>query len=217
MIFPPDAPAEPNPLDHPAGGPAPDCLCLGGSFNPIHCGHLSLTRAAAAELRCGTVFLIPSARPPHKADDPTLAPAADRLAMCRLAVAGDPLYRVDPLELERPGPSYTLDTVHSLKARGFRRVAWLIGADLLPGLPHWHRAADLLAEVDFVVMRRPGYAIDWPALPPPIRSLRGRVIEIPPTDASATAVRRNVRSGHPLDGLVPPAVARYIRDQGLYQ
>ena len=199
------------------GDPPSRCVCLGGSFNPIHCGHLTITRAAAAKLRCEAVFLIPSARPPHKPGDPTLAPAADRLAMCRLAVAGDPLYKVDPLELERPGPSYTLDTVRSLKARGFRRVAWLVGADLLPGLPQWHRATELLAEAEFVVMRRPGYAVDWAALPSLVRALRDRVIDIPPTDASATAVRHCIAAGRSLDGLVPPAVADYIRERGLYQ
>lgn len=203
------------------------CLCLGGSFNPPHYGHLVTTRAAAEKLRfvdasgagAGDVLLIPSARPPHKPGDPAMASPADRRAMCGLAVASDPAYRsfrVDDLEMSRDGPSYTIDTVRALKARGHAEVWWLIGADLLAGLPSWRESAALLTEATMVVMRRPGHAIDWPALPPPVRALEANVVDVPAVPISATEVRRRIRAGEPIDGLTPPAVIDHIRRRGLY-
>ena len=192
-------------------------LCFGGSFNPIHFGHLRCAKAVAERAGFGPILLIPSAQPPHKPRATDLAPAEDRLAMCRLAAAGDPLFAVSDIETRRSGPSFTIDTAAELKQQGFASVHWLIGADMLMFLPNWHRAAELIRQVDFVVMARPGWPIDWAALPEEFRELRSHVVEAPLIDISATEVRRRVREGRPIDDLVPATVANYIAERGLYR
>src|SRR4051794_18604351 len=131
-------------------------LCLGGSFNPIHHGHLRCSRAVAETLGHERVMLIPSGRPPHKPGDTSLAGAEDRLAMCRLAAeqASDGRIRfdVDDLEVRRTGPSYTIDTVRQLKSQGWPSVDWLIGADMVLNLPTWKEPLALLAEANLLVM-----------------------------------------------------------------
>jgi len=104
-------------------------ICLGGTFNPIHYGHL-ITARAAAEAIGATVVLIPCFQPPHKPDTADLAPADDRMEMCRLAVSGIDGFEVDDIEIRRGGISYTIDTVRQLKLRGWPQVHWLIGMDL---------------------------------------------------------------------------------------
>src|SRR5581483_12428190 len=101
-------------------------LCFGGSFNPIHNGHKICARTVAYQLDFGRIVLIPSARPPHKPEDANLAPAADRLAMCHIVAANEPLFQVSDIEIRRSGPSYTLETVHELKRQGWTQVNWLI-------------------------------------------------------------------------------------------
>ena len=195
-------------------------LCFGGSFNPVHFGHLRCAQAVAEKAGYGQVILIPSGQPPHKqgADARNeLAAPADRLAMCRLAIEGSPLFALSDIETRHPGPSYTIDTAQRLRQQGLDDVHWLIGADMLLYLPKWHRPLDLLREVHFVVMARPGWTIDWNALPVEFRHLRDRVVEIPQIDISSTEVRRRVRAREAIDNLVPAPVARYIAERGLYQ
>ena len=192
-------------------------LCFGGSFNPIHFGHLLCAEAVAKSAGFEQILLIPSAQPPHKPNATDLAPAEDRLAMCRLAAADDPLFAVSDIETRRGGPSYTIDTAAELKQQGFVTVHWLIGADMLMFLPHWHRAADLIRQVDFIVMARPGWTIDWSALPEEFRGLRSHMVAAPLIDISATEIRRRVREGRPIDDLVPAAVAAYIAEHMLYR
>lgn len=191
-------------------------LYLGGSFNPVHHGHLICARHAAERLGFESVVLIPSANPPHKSASIDLSPARHRLHMCRLAVAGVGGFAVDDLETKRTGPSYTIDTARSLTRSRADRVSWLIGADMLPTLPSWHEPDALLAEVDFVVLARPGWSFDWAALPEPFRALQANVVEAPLIQISATDIRQRVRSGLPIDFLTPPSVVDYIRANGLY-
>ena len=147
-----------------------------------------------------------------------MASADDRLAMCRLAVAGNPLFEVDDVEVRRAGPSYTIDTVRYLRtAKRWEHVNWLIGADQVAALPRWREPAALLREVNFVVMARPGWSFDWHTLPPEFRVLQNNVVEAPLIDISATDIRRRVRAGEPIDHLVPPAVADYIQSHNLYR
>ena len=192
-------------------------LHFGGSFNPIHHGHLICARAALETSEFDQIVLVPTAQPPHKAASATLASAADRLAMAQAAVAGDPLFEVDELELRRTGPSYTLDTVRALKAGGSQQVHWLIGADMLLYLPHWHQALQLMREVRFVIMARPGWVLDWEQLPAEFRHLRSNVVETPLISISATEIRARVSAGLPIDYLCPRPVCEYIESRKLYR
>jgi nicotinate-nucleotide adenylyltransferase len=192
-------------------------LCFGGSFNPIHHGHLICARAVAERAGYDRVLLIPSANPPHKPDVAHLADAHHRLLMTEASVRGTPLFHVSPLEVTRKEPSYTLITAQLLKQQGFGAVHWLIGADMAQYLPHWHQPERLMREVHFVVMARPGWSMDGAALPEPFRVLRDRVVEAPRIELSATQIRRRVAEGRPIDFLTPPAVVEYIREHKLYR
>lgn len=190
-------------------------LFFGGSYNPIHAGHLICARAVAEAAGFERVVLIPSAQPPHKPAG-ALAPAQDRLEMCRLAVAGSPLFEVSDVELTREGPSYTLVTVRHLKQQGHQTVHWLIGADMLEDLPGWYEARALVEEAEFVVMARPGWRLEGSALPPPLDRLRTMFVRAPLIEISASEIRRRVAEGLSIDYLTPPAVVGYIRDRCLY-
>lgn len=191
-------------------------LCLGGSFNPLHNGHLACAKAAAIQRGLPHVCLVPSAQPPHKVRHNDMASAADRLKMCQLAAAEEPLLRVSDIEVARGGPSYTFDTVTQFRAMGYRRVEWLIGADMLACLPKWHRAGELIQIATILIMARPGVELNWDALPSEFQSLRSNRVDTPLLDISATEIRRRIRAGEPFDHWVPLAVARYIRQAGLY-
>ncbi|NQT52723.1 nicotinate (nicotinamide) nucleotide adenylyltransferase [bacterium] len=196
---------------------------LGGSFNPIHNGHLALAEAARERLALRRVLLVPNRLPPHK-DSGTMAAASHRLRMVQLAVADDPAFEASDVELRREGPSYTLHTIcELLDKHPSWDIHFLIGADTLPELPTWYHIGELASLCKFVVANRPGEALDhFDALRPAltdaqIAGIRQRVIGMPPTDISSTAIRRRVAGGQPLDGLVPAAVADYISRNGLYR
>lgn len=192
-------------------------LCFGGSFNPIHHGHLIGARSAAESGGFDRVLLIPSAVPPHKDAAQVMATAEDRIAMCRLAISGDPFFAVSAIELERSGPSYTVDTVRALNASTGQPVHWLIGADMLPTLPTWHKSEELLAIAHLHFVARPGWSIDWHTLPTAVRRLEGNRLEAPLIEISASDIRRRVAMGKAITFLTPPAVASYIADKGLYR
>jgi nicotinate-nucleotide adenylyltransferase len=163
------------------------------------------------------VVLIPSALPPHKLQVSNLASPQHRLAMCRLAVEGDPLFEVDDVEVARPGPSYTIDTVRLLRKRGWDQVFWLIGADMVPILPTWREPEALLQELHFVVMARPGWSFNWQSLPPPYRRLEQNVVPVPLLEISGTMIRQRVAAGRSVRYLVPPAVEDYLDKHELYR
>ncbi len=196
---------------------------LGGSFNPPHLGHLAVARAVRDRLGLDRVVLVPAARPPHKPDDPDLAPPRDRLAMTRLAAEGEG-FEVSGLELERQGPSYTIDTVRALRAeRPDDELLFLIGADTVDELPTWKEAPALLREVAFVAVNRPGHDIEdnLQVLAEGLgeaaaAAVRERVVTMPPQPISSTEVRRRIQAGEDWEHLVPPEVAAFIRAEGLY-
>lgn len=201
-------------------------LCLGGSFNPIHHGHLICARAVAEAAGYQKLALIPSAWPPHKPRQKDLADASERLHMCRLAIqsldkdataASNVTLEVCDVELTRTGLSYTIDTVRALKQMGWPEVHWLIGADMLQLLPKWHEPAALLREAVFVVMARPGVEIDWTSLPAEFAPLRQTIIQVPLIDISSTQIRQRIRAGLSIDYLTPPPVVEYIRKKHLYR
>jgi nicotinate-nucleotide adenylyltransferase len=124
---------------------------------------------------------------------------------------------VDDLELRRPPPSYTIDTVRALRSRGWDEVHWLIGADQVATLPNWHESLSLLNEAMILIVQRPGYKIDWDKLPELYRRLQENVVEAPLLEISSSDIRRRVREGKPIAGLVADAVADYIHARGLYR
>jgi nicotinate-nucleotide adenylyltransferase len=192
-------------------------LYFGGGFDPIHHGHLISSRAVAETLGFDRIVLVPTGQPPHKTVGTEFTSGQDRLQMCRLATAGSPSFEVSEIELKLPLPSYTIETVREITRRGVDPVHWLIGADMLLYLPKWHRPADLLREVQFVVMARPGWNLDWQTLPPEFRHLEENVAQAPLINISASDIRRRVKAGLPIDFLTPPAVCDHIRNRGLYR
>lgn len=184
---------------------------FGGSFDPVHTGHLLLAQAAIEELRLARLFFIPAANSPFKTHR-ELAPAAARLQLLRLALAGRTDCEVDEQEISRGGVSYTIDTVSDY-ARRFPNAErfYLIGADNVASLPQWREAMRLAELVQFAVIPRPG---ETPTpLPAPFRgdTLRGFAFGV-----SSSQIRARVKSGQPLEPLVPAAVAEAIRNNRLY-
>ena len=167
-----------------------DTLFFGGSFNPIHNGHLICARIAREKLGFKKVMLIPSKSPPHKPENADLASAEHRLAMCKLAVENQQDFAVSDIELNRTGPSYTIDTAAALRKQGFDSIHWLIGADMAHILPQWHKPQQLLAEVHFHLMARPGWQFDFGTLPKEFQFLRNQVVQTPQMEISATEIRR---------------------------
>ncbi len=194
---------------------------LGGTFNPVHIGHLLLAQTVRETCGLKRVLLMPCHKPPHK-KPAGLAPAADRLAMVRLAVTDDPGLGVCTLELERGGVSYAVDTMTAFRLRYSElEPHFIIGMDSLRELHLWRRVRDLLAICPFVVVDRPG--IDRPlraaelSLPSPWPErllssvIRGRLCEL-----SSSEIRRRVAENRTIRYLVPATVEQYIRQKGLY-
>jgi nicotinate-nucleotide adenylyltransferase len=184
---------------------------FGGTFDPVHHGHLLLARDALEQARLSAVLFVPCAQSPHKTGRPR-ATNAQRLAMLRGALRGESRFWLSRCEIDRPGPSYAIDTVREIAA-AFPRAAlsWLIGADQLARLTEWGQWDELRQAVTFLVFPREA---NPPAPPPPGALLR----LLPPRriDISATDIRRRVKSRLPIDYLVPPSVASYIARRALY-
>lgn len=192
----------------------------GGSFDPIHLGHLAVAEDARAALGLRQLLIVPAARQPLKAATAQRADPAHRLAMARLACADNPAFIVDDLELERPPPSYTVDTLHALRARyGLATSIWFIlGADAARDLPRWHRAAEIVALARLAIVGRPGASLHLPSLETALPGLVGRyrMIDGPRLDISSSELRRRRAAGRPIRYQVPDAVRAYIEAEGLY-
>jgi nicotinate-nucleotide adenylyltransferase len=186
---------------------------FGGTFDPPHNAHLALARAALAALRLDELRWIPAGQPWQKAR--TITPAAHREAMVRAAIAAEPRFVLDRIEIERAGPSYTLDTVQALHAaRPQAQLFLVIGADQYAGLHTWRDWQVLLGLVTLAVANRPG------AVPPvnaEVLRFPHRVLPLPMLDISATDIRARAARGLPVDALVPAEVARYIDSHALYR
>lgn len=199
-------------------------LLFGGSFDPIHHGHLIVCRHAAETLDVARAVVIPGASPPHK-QQAALAPAADRLELCRLAAGGDPLFEVSDWELRQAGPNYTLHTVRHFRETSppGTRLYWLIGMDSLAELPAWHRVGELASLCTLVTVGRPGH--EWPdrstliesMSDDQIRELEAHTLDSPLIDISATDIRARVRAGRSIRYLVPESVRKAIEARGLYR
>ena len=206
-------------------------IYYGGTFDPVHNGHLAI--AAAAQSAFDTeVILLPSADPPHR--PPASASAEQRAEMVELAIAGLPGLRCDRRELHRPGKSYSVLTLRELREQlgPGQPLAWLIGIDSFLGLPTWHHWQDLFALCHFIVVPRPGLDIEsagsvldsacqgrWQTNPEALaRCPSGRIYRLPIAlrPESATAVRDGLRTGRNMNAVLAPPVSDYIRRHGLY-
>jgi nicotinate-nucleotide adenylyltransferase len=184
----------------------------GGSFDPVHCGHLLVAQAACEEMGLSRLFFIPAAQSPFKPESKP-APAALRLRLLRLGLAGQTQYEIDEQEVCRGGISYTIDTIRDYVRRFPQAdLFYLIGADHVPQLPKWRETEELAKLVEFVVIPRPGEsAIAAPPL------FRLRMLKGFPLGISSSQIRARVRAGLPIRGLVPDAVAEVIYNERLYE
>ncbi|HXR48099.1 MAG TPA: nicotinate (nicotinamide) nucleotide adenylyltransferase [Candidatus Limnocylindrales bacterium] len=196
---------------------------FGGSFDPVHLGHLLVAQAAIEELGLDRLFFIPAAQSPFKPESKP-APAPVRLQLLRLALAGKTNCEIDDQEIQRGGVSYTIETLRDYAKRFPKaELFYLIGADNAAKLNEWREAAELAKLAEFVVIPRPIWSSGFsrpeppeggtPNFPPPFR---GRVLKGFPLAVSSSQIRARVKAGLPIEPLVPPSVAEAIRAASLY-
>lgn len=199
---------------------------FGGTFDPIHLGHLAVAEEIRASLGLAEVLFVPAGHPWLKVDktlrvDKSISPTKHRVQMVKLAIAGHPHFRLSTCEVDRPGPSYAVDTIDILQRQlgTEARLFFLLGSDALSELPQWKEPSRLIQICHLVAFTRPGFAL------PPLESLESAIpglsqhvtfVEVPQVDISATQIRNRVSRGASIHGLVPPSVERYIQEQGLY-
>ena len=206
-------------------------LLYGGTFDPIHEGHLAVARAARAALGA-KVYFLPAADPPHRPQPG--ATAEQRVRMIALAIAGEPDFLLDRRELHRTGPSWTVDSLREVRDQlgPEAPIAWLIGDDAFRELATWHDWRSLFDLAHFAVAVRPGYSLDnlspalaeasqgrWTSDPARLGEVAAGClyrVSLPPHPASASGIRRSLTGGRGDRGWLPPLVAEYIRRQGLY-
>lgn len=187
---------------------------MGGTFDPVHHGHLVAASEVAASFDLDEVVFVPTGVPWQKVDR-AVSPAEDRYLMTVIATASDPRFSVSRIDIDRDGPTYTLDTLRDLQQAypEAGELYFITGADALAQLLTWHDVEALFALAHFVGVTRPGHPLADPGLPSGEVSL----VEIPALAISSTDVRDRVASGRPIDYLVPEGVARYIDKRGLYR
>ena len=199
---------------------------LGGSFDPMHNGHLAIARQTREAIGLDQILFIPTSHPPHKPNG-SLAPAQDRYEMVRLAIASDPSLAISDVEIRRPGKSYSVDTIRLLQQKygAQTQLFFLIGLDAFLDFPSWREPLTLLELCPFVVLSRP---IPYPSLAnldagrisrleSPIGKQRLICLKLPPFAISASDIRSRVRQGLPVANLLPPLVESYILQHHLYQ
>ena len=214
---------------------------LGGTFDPVHVGHLHVAQGVRRVFRLPRVLLVPCATPSHKSPV-EISPSEHRIAMLRLAIAGETGLEVSTLEVDRGGTSFTIDTLRTLRNGGRSAPVFIVGLDALADLPTWREHRRLVEEFDLVAVDRPGGSLEealrslgsgitrrivhvpsepgtpaLAALPPPGEGGRIFHLVLPPIPVSSREIRALSAAGAPLASLVPPAVARYIQTQGLYR
>lgn len=192
---------------------------FGGTFDPPHNGHLALARAARTQLGLDRVLWVLTAAPPHKPGQ-TISPVADRLALVQVAIADEPAFALSRVDIDRPGPHWAADTVALLHQQfPSAELIYLMGGDSLRDLPTWGRPLEFLAHCALGVLRRPEDAIDLPALEQHLPGLTAKVrfVDAPPQAIASRDLRRRAAENQSLSGLVPEAVARLIRERGLYR
>ena len=195
---------------------------FGGSFNPIHNGHLAMAQAAKEQHGLDRVLFVPAGQPPHKRAD--LAPKEDRLEMVRLAIAGREGFEASSIEVDRPGVSYTVDTLEALRrALHSAELYFIVGEDSIPELPGWRDAPRILRLARIVAVNRPGckarfHPEDFPGVPEEVlQRLEADRVTMPPSPQESRRIREAARRCELITGQVPAAVEKYIVKRGLYR
>jgi nicotinate-nucleotide adenylyltransferase len=187
---------------------------LGGTFDPIHVGHLVLAEQARQQQGLDRVLFMPACIPPHKTELSITDPK-HRLEMVRIAIGGHPHFSVSTVELDRPGLSYTIDTLQSLhQAHRDTELCLIVGADTVADVPHWRQPADVVRLASFAAAGRPGYSL---AIPSSLPQMQLSLIEMPLLEISSSDLRRRVQEGRSIRYLVPAGVEAYIQAKKLYQ
>ncbi len=182
---------------------------LGGTFDPVHTGHLIIADQVLSILDLDEIRFMPNGRPPHKIKE-TNSTNEDRLNMLQLAISDHPRFRIETIELNRDGKSYTYDTMVLLKQREpDTDFYFIIGADMVDYLPHWYRVDDLISLVQFVGVNRPGYQgkTDYPIV----------MIDIPMIHISSSMIREKIKKRESIRYLVPDKVLEYVKEHQLYE
>ncbi|MCL6432296.1 MAG: nicotinate-nucleotide adenylyltransferase [Anaerolineae bacterium] len=192
---------------------------LGGTFDPVHYGHLVIAEEARVRLGLSQVIFVPAKSPPHKLAQPH-SDATHRLRMVQLAIASNPSFRTSEIELSRPGPSYTADTLALLREQltPEAELYFIMGMDSLAHILTWHRPARVLALARLAVARRAGFGADMEALESALPGISARThfLDAPEIGISSHDLRRRVQEGLPIRYQVPDSVEAYIRQHGLY-
>ena len=197
---------------------------IGGTFDPIHFGHLVIAEEVYATLKLAQMVFVPAGQPPHKPEQ-VVTPAQDRLAMLQLAIASNPHFTISMVDLERPGPSYTVETLRLLRGQWGEQTAiyFVIGRDSLEDLLDWYNPVGILEQLDYLVaVKRPGYTEEKgyiERLEERLPGIRQRLIimSAPQLEISATELRQRVAEGRPIKYQVPEVVEQYILQHGLYR
>lgn len=195
---------------------------FGGSFDPPHFGHLILAEQCREQAELDQVWFVPAARPPHKLGSPP-SDMRHRVSMLQSVLTGKPGYRVDSLEADRPGPSYTADTLDELHRRhpGYE-WHYLLGGDSVPDLPTWHEPARIVAVAGLIVMQRHGTTVPSAdavakSIGVPLSQLRMHIIDVPLIELASRDIRRRVAEGRSIRFMVPESVEDYIKQHQLYR
>ncbi|MBA4493076.1 nicotinate-nucleotide adenylyltransferase [Paenactinomyces guangxiensis] len=187
---------------------------FGGTFDPIHMGHLLLAQQALEEVPLDHVWFIPASEPPHK-QDKQITPSDHRVRMVELAIENNPAFCLSRIELDRQGPSYTVDTVQELaETYPNHQFFLLVGADMVKDLPHWYKIKKILQFVQVIALGRPG--VDLEPLAADIAASVTWISGGIETNLSSTLIRHRVAQGKTVRYLVPDSVCQYMKEHGLY-
>ena len=193
---------------------------LGGTFDPIHYGHLAAAEEARVKLNLGKVLFAVAGLPPHKLDE-EVTPVEYRVAMVRLGIASNPHFEISLVDVDRPGPSYTVDTISILREQWGQDAEFffVMGLDSLVEVPTWHQPQRLIQLCHLVAVARPGFEANMSQLEESVPGISSRmkIISMPEVDISSSDLQLRVREGLPIKYQVPEEVERYIREHKLYQ
>lgn len=181
---------------------------LGGTFDPPHHGHLLIANEVLSALDLDEIWFMPNQEPPHKQKSESIT-NEDRLEMLKLAIEGNQNFRIQPIELEREGPSFTVDTMKIIRANyKDYQFFFIIGADMIEYLPKWHKIDELVQLVQFVGVERPEYSHDtiYPII----------YVDVPAMEVSSSIIRERLKKGKPVRYLLPDSVIHYIEEKHLY-